>query len=403
MKRWRVSSVDAVLQARAPLVGAPRPALTSQARAREPTLLLDCSLSLINQTGAHFIAHDLAQAFAESVVVRRFRSLDRPLPQGLARKVMGRVMLRELRHAHARPFLLWPEPVATRITRVFLDPLYVLRSQLAASDIVLCHDIGPVTHPGLYDPATIALYRAAYARLKQVGAAVVFVSEASRAAFEGAFGTAFRFRKVIPLYVRDGSIEGASQPVPSVGSRFFLTVGALERRKNQVTAIQAFRASGLHAAGFDYVLCGARGAGADEVLELAQATPGVRVLGYVGDPELRWLYRQATAFVLPSLLEGFGMPALEAARYGLVPILSAGSALTEAVGGLGVAVTPHSPDELARAMWAVAEMAPARKESVRQALVAHAAAATRERFVTTWRELLHAELARGPNDSSDPS
>jgi glycosyltransferase involved in cell wall biosynthesis len=365
------------------------------AAGREPTLLLDCSLSLINRTGAHIIADELSKAFAESVVVRRFRSLDRPLPQGLWRKILGRMMLLELELGHAHPFSLWPEPVAQRVERVILDPLYVLRSRLATSDVVLCHDIGPITHPELYDSVTIRLYRTAYHKLRQVGPGIVFVSEASRRAFEARFGTAFRFLRVIPLYVRGGSIDGACQPVSGVAPRFFLTVGALERRKNQVTAIRAFRASGLHREGFEYVLCGARGAGADEVMALAEATPGVRLLGYVSDPELRWLYRTATAFVLPSLLEGFGMPALEAARYGLIPILSKDSALTEAVGGLGIAVEPQSTDQLASALLMLAEMDPQLRASSQEALTAHAALATRERFVEAWHDLLQEELTRG--------
>jgi len=385
-----VSSVEAILPVtwRAPA----RQRDAVPVRACPPTLLLDCSLSLINQTGAHFIAADLSKEFAASVVLRRWRWLDRPLPHGLLRKVLGRLMLRELRWGRSIPLALWPEPRGRPLKRVFLDPLYVLRSQLTASDIVLCHDIGPISHPELYDVSTVRLYRAAYAKLARVRPGVVFVSESSRHAFEQSFGTRFRFRHVIPLYVREGSIDGALRSVPGVGSRFLLSVGALERRKNQLTALRAFAASGLPEAGYGYVLCGARGAGADEILALAALTPGVRVLGYVGDAELRWLYRSATAFVLPSLLEGFGMPALEAARYGLIPIVSKDSALSEAVGGLGLAVSPLAPAELASAMRAVTEMAPARQASLRRALKAHASRATRARFLQAWRALLEAEV-----------
>jgi glycosyltransferase involved in cell wall biosynthesis len=229
---------------------------------------------------------------------------------------------------------------------------------------------------------------------------MVFVSDASRRSFEAAFGTSFRFRSVIPLYVRGGSTFGPVQPVAGVGERFLLSVGALERRKNQLTALRAFRASGLAQAGFQYVLCGARGAGAAEILALAQATPGVHVLGYVSDAQLRWLYQNARAFVLPSLLEGFGMPALEAARYGLIPIVSKDGALHEAVGGLGVAVAPEAPGELAEAMRHVTALPEAQRQSLQRALVAHAALLTRERFVHAWQALLAEELgARGAASS----
>jgi glycosyltransferase involved in cell wall biosynthesis len=396
-----VTSVDSfdvdsrgVPRARTALVPAASLSEGAMAIAEGPALMLDCSLSLINQTGAHVIAQDLAAAFEGSAIVRRFRLLGRPLPQGLMRKALGRMMLRELRLGHDRPLLLWPEPSSTQLRRVFLDPLYVLRSRLEPSDVVLCHDIGPITHPALYDASTIRLYRAAYAKIKRVAPGVVFVSEASRRAFESVFRNRYRFLAVIPLYVRGGSIDGESEPVDGVGSRFLLTVGALERRKNQVMAIRAFAASGLHARGFEYVLCGARGDGATEILAQAKSTRGVRILGYVRDAQLRWLYRTATAFVLPSLLEGFGMPALEAARYGLIPILSRDSALTEAVGGLGFAVAPDSPGELSAAFREVAAMDAEQRDSLGRALIEHAASATRERFIQAWRSLLQAELGR---------
>ncbi len=56
--------------------------------ARSIPLLLDCSLSLINRTGAHFIAQDW-HAFAAQVTVRRWRLLGPTLPNGITRKSSG--------------------------------------------------------------------------------------------------------------------------------------------------------------------------------------------------------------------------------------------------------------------------------------------------------------------------
>ena len=360
-------------------------------------LLLDCSLSLINRTGAHFIAQELAHAFAPQVTVRRWRLLGRRLPSGLTRKVLGRLMLRELRHAPRVDLLRWPDP-AGPIKRIFLDPLYVLCSRLEQSDVVLCHDIGPVSHPTLYDAVTTKLYTDAYARIARVQPGLVFVSQASREAFVQRYGARFRFLRVIPLYVREGAQVGDVAPVAEVPVRFFLTVGALERRKNQCVAIEGFAQSGLAAAGFGYVLCGARGDGSDALLELARRTPGVRVLGYVSDAQLRWLYRNAAAFVLPSLLEGFGMPALEAAQYGLIPILSRDSALSEAVGGHCLQVDPEAPAQIATAMRDAAALDEGRREALRSALISHAAGASRACFLGAWRELLQSEM-RAPSSA----
>jgi glycosyltransferase involved in cell wall biosynthesis len=355
-------------------------------------LLLDCSLSLINQTGAHYIAQDLVSAFGSKGTVRRWRLLRRELPTGITRKICGRLMLQEITRLGTSDRFLWPEPKTKKLTRFFLDPLYVIRSRLESSDVVLCHDVGPLTHPELYDNGSVAAYQKAYTKVAKVRPGVVFVSNTSRLAFENRLGTEFRFLRAIPLYIRNGSVTGDTEPIPGIQRPFFLTVGALETRKNQRIAIEAFERYGFAKRGVSYILCGARGAGAEGIEARAARTPGVKILGYVSDAQLRWLYQEASAFVLPSLLEGFGMPALEAALRGLIPIVSRDSALTEAVNGAAIPVDPHSVSEIGEAMESVLTLDQGKQDALRNSLVAHAQGATRERFLADWGDLINTEL-----------
>lgn len=356
------------------------------------SLLIDDSLSLINRTGAHFIARDLVEQFGAGALVRRWRRFGAALPAPPLRKLLGRLMLREMAWLGERRIGAWPEP--PRVLRLYLDPLYVLRARLQASDIVLCHDIGPITLADLYPPEVSALYRQAYAKIVAARPGVVFVSHASRAAFVAEFGERFRYLRSIPLYVRAASAEGPDEPVPGVTAPFLLSVGALERRKNHLRTIAAFDQSGLAGRGVSLVICGSRGDEAAAVERHAAATPGVRLPGYVSDAQLRWLYRHAAGFVLPSRLEGFGMPALEASLYGLVPIVSRDSALNEAVGGLGLAVDAGDVAEIAQAMRRLLELDPPARRERSEQLIAHARAATHERFIDAWRRLLAEELGR---------
>jgi glycosyltransferase involved in cell wall biosynthesis len=355
-------------------------------------LLLDCSLSLINRTGAHYMALDLTAAFGEKAILRRWRLLGRQLPRGLARKIFGRLMVREIALLGTSTKFLWPEPNGIGLKRLFLDPLYVSRSRLERSDIVLCHDIGPLTHPELYDSASVRSYQQAYAKIAAARPGIVFVSNTSQLAFEARLGTDFRFLKTIPLYVRTASLAGPCEPIPGVERPFFLTVGALEIRKNHQSAIEAFVRQRFAERGASYILCGARGEGAEKIIELAAHTPGVKVLGYVSDAQLRWLYQEASAFVLPSLLEGFGMPALEAASQGLVPIVSRDSALSEAVDGLGIEVNPRSVSDIGQAMETALALDDKARSELKRALVAHAQSATREKFLAQWEDLISSEL-----------
>jgi glycosyltransferase involved in cell wall biosynthesis len=355
-------------------------------------LLIDCSLSLINRTGAHYIAEDLASAFAGKGTVRRWRLLGQPLPTGIAKRVFARLMLREIALLGTSGRFVWPEPETKKLKRLFLDPLYVSRSRLEPSDIVLCHDIGPVSHCRLYDSGTVAAYEKAYTKIAAVRPGIVFVSNASRLAFAARFGTDFRFLKTISLYVRMGSLIGPYEAIPEIRRPFFLTVGALEKRKNQQTAIEAFGRFGFGKRGVSYILCGAKGLEAEEILAIAARTSGVKVLNYVPDAQLRWLYKEASGFVLPSLLEGFGMPALEAAFHGLVPIISRGGALSEAVNGSAIEVDPLSVSDIGKAMDSLLALDEPKRNELKNALVAHALSASRERFLGQWEDLISSEL-----------
>jgi glycosyltransferase involved in cell wall biosynthesis len=80
------------------------------------------------------------------------------------------------------------------------------------------------------------------------------------------------------------------------------------------------------------------------------ASERVRFLGYVPEDALAGLYAKATLFVLPSLDEGFGLPALEAMACGTPAIVSSGGALPEVVGTAGLIFDLTDPGSLAHAI-----------------------------------------------------
>ncbi len=76
-------------------------------------------------------------------------------------------------------------------------------------------------------------------------------------------------------------------------------------------------------------------------------------LGRVSAPQLRWLYRNALCAIIPSIYEGFGMPALEAQEHGAPLICSTAGSLTEVAGDGALYFSPQDAERLAELISAI--------------------------------------------------
>ncbi|HVB79346.1 MAG TPA: glycosyltransferase family 1 protein [Candidatus Binataceae bacterium] len=105
----------------------------------------------------------------------------------------------------------------------------------------------------------------------------------------------------------------------------------------------------------------------------------VHLLGPLDDTDLAWLYGHTTAFVFPSLYEGFGLPVLEAMASGGCVVARNASAMAEIVGEAGALVETADPDALAATISALLD-APERRAQFGAAARQRAAAFTIERM-----------------------
>ena len=129
---------------------------------------------------------------------------------------------------------------------------------------------------------------------------------------------------------------------PSEEEPYVLFVGTPEPRKNLsrlVAAMAILKGRGFAAR---LIVVGGGGWGA----ELRDA-PGIRKLGRVTDDHLHNLYAHAVCLALPSLHEGFGLPALEAMAAGTPVVAGDSGALPEVTGGAAVLVDPLSATMIA--------------------------------------------------------
>lgn len=351
---------------------------------------VDFTLAIYNRTGKYFIGRDLLRAFPDRFGRIYYGPLPlRAVPEGLGGKILGRLQHIQIMSRMAGRRLRLPARPHGPRPLLHLDPLTVGCTTLTPRDAVLCHDVGPLTHPELFDDNACRAYRAIYRQIAETGPHVVFVSRATRDAFRTLYpGSRLRSQHVVYPALRSEVSGGRSTPVVGLDGDFLLTVGALGLRKNQLRCMAAFARSGLADLGVRYVLCGAVEPGADQVIEAAKRTPGVVLLSYVSDEQLAWLYEKARGFVLASLLEGFGIPVAEAIARGLIPLVTRGSVLEEVAGQGALDVDAEDEAEIAQAMRHLILMDESERSQRSSSLRGGIGRFTEANYVAGWRDAL---------------
>ena len=325
---------------------------------RDLRILLDYRPALRARTGVGEYAHELAAALARQLqpsdALTLFSSSwkDR-LPADRvpgARQIDLSIPVQLLNAAWHR--LEWP-PVETIAGAVdiahSMHPL--LMPARRARQVITVHDLDFLDHPDRTRAEIRRDYAALAAGHARRAALVVAVSEFTAGEVERRLSVP-RDRIVI-------CSPGAPRWTPRADPRPrgpILFMGTLEPRKNVGVLLAAY-AELLRNDGNDRIpdlwLAGGATAGADQWLRAIAQPPlagRVKHLGYIEGGRRYDLYTQASMFVLPSHLEGFGIPALEAMTVGVPVIVSRRGALPEVTGGAAQVVEPDDVRGLAEAM-----------------------------------------------------
>jgi glycosyltransferase involved in cell wall biosynthesis len=138
---------------------------------------------------------------------------------------------------------------------------------------------------------------------------------------------------------------------------FLLFVGTLEPRKNLLSLLRALEQIVLTTAlRPQLVIAGGEGWLMDETFSfIRNSSVGerLRLIGYLGDEDLRALYSSCRIFIYPSVYEGFGLPPLEAMACGAPVIASRIAALQE---NLGDAASFFEPADVAGLAESILEL-----------------------------------------------
>jgi glycosyltransferase involved in cell wall biosynthesis len=209
------------------------------------------------------------------------------------------------------------------------------------------HDLTTRLMPELHTPANIQADKNFAETVLKRAAGLIAVSENTK-------NDAVRLACLDPdriqvIYSGVPEVYFGAQPRPSEHP-YILYLGTIEPRKNIDVLLDAWQGTRLRG-DFDLVIAGAAGwASAKTMARLKSGMTGVRYLGYVPEDELPGLTAGATAFVYPSLYEGFGFPVAQAMAAGVPVITSNTSCLPEIAGEGALLVDPRSPAEIQAAM-----------------------------------------------------
>jgi glycosyltransferase involved in cell wall biosynthesis len=232
--------------------------------------------------------------------------------------------------------------------------------------IVTFHDLLFEQHPELFPPMDRWSYRWRYRWSAQHADVIVAVSRHTRRALMQYYGVDGNRVVVIPparhgrfLHGGDESRRAAVRTKYLLPDRYLLSVGTLERRKNHRVLIEAIAADATGQLPA-LVMVGRNGGSARDLqarVRRAGLESRVRFLHDVADPDLAALVASASAFLYPSLAEGFGMPIVEAMSAGVPVIAAEGEHLRDAGGEAARYVDPREPAAWTTAISEVLESA----------------------------------------------
>lgn len=145
---------------------------------------------------------------------------------------------------------------------------------------------------------------------------------------------------------------------------YILFVGVLEERKNIHTLFKALNIIGKSCPTFVSVGRVKK----PYMKNLLKEKRGIRWVhyNYLPTQQLLYLLSEALVFVYPSVVEGFGMPVVEAMAAGVPVITSKGSGLEDAAGNAALKVNPKDPEEMSFYLQKVIEDTSLRRSMIEE-------------------------------------
>lgn len=242
--------------------------------------------------------------------------------------------------------------------------------------VVTVHDLIYYRYPEFYDAIDIAIYKKKVKHACAKADTIIAISEQTKADIIHFLGVHEEKIKVIYQGCHPNFHKKlASEEIESIGSKYglpssyILNVGTIESRKNAMLIVKAL-ARLSPSDRIPLVIMGRKTAYYKQLVSLIDQlnlSDHVIFLHNIPFDEFPAIYQGATAFVYPSLFEGFGIPLVEAIASGVPVITSTGSCFSEAAGPDSLYVDSHNDEAMAAALSQVIQNDQLRKQMVSSA------------------------------------
>ncbi len=257
-----------------------------------------------------------------------------------------------------------PSLVREKRIDVLHSPANVLPEMLPRScaGVVTLHDLAFLRYPHVLTRSKRVYHRTFTMRSLQHATMIIANSNSTKQdAIELAGIPASRLQTVYPCIderfssvVYKGDIQ-AFRHAHGLTQGYLLYLGTLEPRKNIATLIEAYaQLRAIYGREEKLVLAGGKGWLYDSIFEKIQKLgleSEVIFPGFVSDSDQLLWYHSASAFVYPSLYEGFGIPVAEALACGIPVVTSNVSSLPEAGATIALTIDPRDKEAMARALY----------------------------------------------------
>lgn len=289
-----------------------------------------------------------------------------------------------------RIFISIPRKLKNIAPDIVIEPAHFGPFNLPAhiKRITVIHDLTPIKFPQWHPFFSQVLQRLFMPRILNNARLIITNSQNTLSDLQSLYS--FTQQKSVAVYpgndcfFENCDVDFDKQP-------YFLFTGTIEPRKNLVCLLKAYKEFRLRTGKtHKLVIVGKKGWKSKDFFERLKSHPNrddIELKGYVSKTELRDLYRKTTAFIYPSLYEGFGLPVLEAMGCGAPCLCSGTSSISEAGGDAALYFSPFNSHELAGLMADIANNK-TRTNSLIKKGQAHAAQFTWKKFAEEFDRVL---------------